>query len=238
MFSHTGAERTFRHNIRLAGILSLTAGLVNVTGFLAFAVLTTNVTGHVASFAEKLMLQDFSAAFKIGLWMLMFLLGAFFSSLFIGRAGRNIRYAYAIPFLVEAIILFFTGFYSDTISDTATAFLAGGLLFAMGIQNATVSMISGSVVRTTHLTGMFTDLGIELAEKLQKRYTEKIIIRQKINLRLVIILFFFAGGISAALLFPVMKFKTFYVPAALLVFAMFFDMFRASIVHAWNDRKK
>jgi uncharacterized membrane protein YoaK (UPF0700 family) len=238
MFSHTGADRTFGHNIRLAGILSLTAGMVNVTGFLAFTVLTTNVTGHVASFAEKLMLKDFSAALKIGMWMLMFLLGAFFSSLFIGKAGRNIRFAYAIPFLAEVIILLFIGFYNDRISDTAANFFAGGLLFAMGIQNATVSMISGSVVRTTHLTGMFTDLGIELAEKLQKRYTEELVVRQKIRLRLVIILFFFTGGIAAAFLFPFMKFKTFYVPAALLVFAMFFDMFRASIVHAWNDRKK
>lgn len=228
MFSHTGVQRTFKHNIRLAGLLSLTAGLVNVTGFLAFTVLTTNVTGHVASFAEKLMQGNFSAAVTVAIWMLMFLLGAFFSSLFIGKTGKNIRFAYTLPFLAEALILIFVGAYSDTVQATAgtTNFLAGSLLFAMGIQNATVSMISGFVVRTTHLTGMFTDLGIELAEKVQKRYSEKIQIRQKISLRLVIIIFFFIGGISGGFLFPAIKFKTFYVPALLLIIALLFDIFR------------
>jgi anti-anti-sigma regulatory factor len=33
--------------------------------------------------------------------------------------------------------------------------------FVMGLQNATVTEISGAVVRTTHLTGVLTDLGLE-----------------------------------------------------------------------------
>lgn len=45
---------------------------------------------------------------------------------------------------------------------------AGSLLFAMGLQNALVSMVSGSVVRITHLTGTFTNPGIELAHVIQK----------------------------------------------------------------------
>src|SRR4051812_22238247 len=140
MFSHTGIQRTLKHNIQLAGLLSLTAGIVNVTGFLAFSVLTTNVTGHVATFAEKLMQGDLAAVAKTGLWMLMFLLGAFFASLFIGRAGRNIRYAYSFPFLAEVIILLSVGTSGDAIPGRGTSFFAGSLLFAMGIQNATVSM--------------------------------------------------------------------------------------------------
>jgi uncharacterized membrane protein YoaK (UPF0700 family) len=48
--------------------------------------------------------------------------------------------------------------------------IAGLLLFAMGAQNSLVTRVSQSVVRTTHLTGIFTDLGIELSKMFfQKR---------------------------------------------------------------------
>ncbi|WP_394331199.1 DUF1275 family protein [Chryseobacterium luteum] len=34
----------------------------------------------------------------------------------------------------------------------------------MGLQNALVTRVSQSVVRTTHLTGLFTDLGMDLSK--------------------------------------------------------------------------
>ena len=50
MFRHQGKSRTLKHNLRIATVLSFVAGTVNVTGFLAFKQLTTNVTGHFALF--------------------------------------------------------------------------------------------------------------------------------------------------------------------------------------------
>ena len=47
MFRHQGKSRTLKHNLRIATVLSFVAGIVNVTGFLAFKQLTTNVTGHL-----------------------------------------------------------------------------------------------------------------------------------------------------------------------------------------------
>jgi hypothetical protein len=41
MLKHTGVRRTHIHNVRLAALLSLTAGAVNAEGFLGFSVLTT-----------------------------------------------------------------------------------------------------------------------------------------------------------------------------------------------------
>jgi uncharacterized membrane protein YoaK (UPF0700 family) len=58
MLRHLGTKRTYGHNVNLASLLGLTGGFVNAAGFLAFAVLTTNVTGHAALFAERLALQD------------------------------------------------------------------------------------------------------------------------------------------------------------------------------------
>ena len=62
MLRHLGAKRTPQHNLRLATLLGLTAGFVNAAGFLGFSVLTTNVTGHAALFAERIALQDWKTA--------------------------------------------------------------------------------------------------------------------------------------------------------------------------------
>ena len=133
--------------------------------FLGFAALTTNVTGHAALLAENIALSDWKNTGIIAVWMFLFLAGAFSSSLIINRVGQNQRFSYVIPIFLELIILGVCAIkglggyflYSDQ-------FFAGALLFAMGLQNALVSVISGSVVRTTHLTGTFTDLGIDLAQ--------------------------------------------------------------------------
>ena len=59
MFRHKGKHRTFTHNIRLAGILSFIAGMVNISGVLSVKTLTTNVTGHFAFFAEEFMKANY-----------------------------------------------------------------------------------------------------------------------------------------------------------------------------------
>jgi uncharacterized membrane protein YoaK (UPF0700 family) len=231
MLRHTGHRRTYRHNMRLAALLSITAGFVNGAGFVAFSVLTTNVTGHVALFAENISKGDFTSAKVVGLWMLLFLVGAFMCSLLIGIIGRNQRFAYVIPILIEMGILVFIGTfgYSFDKSLIKTELFAGSLLFAMGLQNAMVTMISGSVVRTTHLTGMFTDLGIELSSLFFARTTDTSVVKQKMILRMVIISFFVAGGISGAYLFGSLSYFAFFIPAGILIIAMFYDIFR---VHA------
>ncbi len=232
MLRHLGNRRNFRHNIRLAAILCLTAGFVNIAGLLAFAVLTTNVTGHVAYFAESFAQGDLRAVRIIGLWMFLFLMGAFTSSLIIGRIGRNQVFAYTIPIFIEIMILLLNGLYGYRYDGSIALqeIFAGSLLFAMGLQNAMVSMISGSVVRTTHLTGIFTDLGIDLAAATLPLSLQKPGLRQRIILRLVIILFFLAGAVAGGYSFTLLQHYTFLIPAALLVVAMFYDISRVHLV--------
>lgn len=81
MLRHLGTKRTYGHNVKLATLLCLTAGFVNAAGFLGFSVLTTNVTGHAALFAERIAMQDWQTARVVALWMFLFLTGAFISSL-------------------------------------------------------------------------------------------------------------------------------------------------------------
>src|ERR1044072_3278016 len=101
MFRHRGRKRNFKHDLRLAVLLCFTAGMVNAAGLFAFSVLTTNVTGHAALLAHKLATGDLQAAWIIGLWLLLFLAGAFFSSFCIGRVGQNKRFAYTLPIIIE-----------------------------------------------------------------------------------------------------------------------------------------
>ncbi|HEY1164320.1 MAG TPA: YoaK family protein [Chitinophaga sp.] len=228
MLRHRGQRRTYRHNLQLAILLCLTAGMVNGAGFLAFAVLTTNVTGHAALLAQQLATGDLRAARMVLLWLLLFLAGAFFTSFLIGKAGRNKTYAYTLPISIEVLILLLAGAFGYTYDHSIpqTEYFAGSLLFAMGMQNALVSVISGSVVRTTHLTGMFTDLGIELYAALSSTPQHRQGIKKKITLRLVIIASFLTGGIAGAYIFLRMAYHAFYIPAVLLAIAMFYDAFR------------
>lgn len=232
MFRHKGQKRTFKHNLRLAVLLSLTAGIVNVAGFISFTIFTTNVTGHVAQFSKELSEGNFYLAKIIALWMFLFLLGAFFSSLLIDIIGRRIpRLSHTIPLLIEAFILLYVGYLGQNYNYSISRdhFLAGSLLFAMGMQNAMVSMVSGFVVRTTHLTGMFTDLGIELSRLFYTKKTDRTELNKKIILHSSIVIMFIAGGIFGGYMYRYVTYKIFIIAALILLFALFYDSTRIAM---------
>lgn len=240
MLRHTGRKRNYKHNLRLAVLLCFTAGMVNAAGLFAFSVLTTNVTGHAALLAQKLATGDLRAARMVGLWLLLFLGGAFFSSFCMGQKQKK---GYAIPIVIEIIILVLVGSFGHTFDHSIikTEYFAGSLLFAMGMQNALVSTISGNVVRTTHLTGMFTDLGIDLYQLIAAPAKSMGGVQRKIVLRLVIIFFFLAGGIAGGFMFLQMSYATFYLPVLLLITAIFYDTFRvrfSKMVHRFRVKNR
>ena len=98
-------------------------------------------------------------------------------------------------------------------------------------------MISGSIVRTTHLTGMFTDLGIDLSEAVQAVTAIDPLVKRRIVLRLIIIISFLSGGVMGSLLFLKIKFDAFYMPVVLLLIALFYDYFRIKITRAISRSK-
>ena len=225
------------HNIRLAVLLSLNAGFINAAGFIAFAVLTTNVTGHAALLAVNIASGKWRAARMVALWLFLFLAGAFTSSVYIRKAGPDKPYAYTMPIVGIILILLFVVSFGANYNGSLiqTEYFAGSLLFAMGMQNALVSIISGSVVRTTHLTGMFTDLGIDLSAVIFKQHAQDRALRRKIVLRVAIIACFLAGGLVGAGLFMVYKYEAFLVPVGLLLLVLMYDYFRIRLAHAvWH----
>lgn len=221
MFRHKGSRRTFTHNLRLASTLSFIAGIVNIAGVLSVATLTTNVTGHFAFFAEEIALKDYSKAVTILVYIFFFLFGAFISNLMMEIMSiKKPRIAHAFPMVLEVLILTFVGL-SQNFNPNYIAYL---LLFAMGLQNALVTKISQSVVRTTHLTGLFTDLGIELSQLFfYKKELETKRLARSIFLRLSIIFFFFIGCVSGGLLYETYELKILLFAALTLIIALFLD---------------
>lgn len=221
MFRHKGNRRTFLHNLRLASNLSFIAGIVNIAGVLSVATLTTNVTGHFAYFAEEISLKNYSKAIIYLFFIFFFLAGAFVCNTLIEITSKiKPRIAHAFPMLLEVLILVIVGF-GFIAENNIIAFL---LLFAMGTQNALVTQISQSVVRTTHLTGLFTDLGIELSQFFFfKKPTEIARLKRSIFLRLSIILFFFLGCVLGGIFYEQFKLKILLFAALSLTIALLFD---------------
>ena len=152
---------------------------------------------------------------------MFFLLGAFTSNLLVELAMlKKPRIAHAFPMALEIVILVFVGF-STNIDPNYVAYL---LLFAMGLQNALVTHISQAVVRTTHLTGLFTDLGIELSQLIfYKKVAEVKRLSSSIALRLSIIFFFFLGCVLGGLMYATYHLRILVFAAFVLVIALLFD---------------
>jgi uncharacterized membrane protein YoaK (UPF0700 family)/anti-anti-sigma regulatory factor len=164
---------SFRHKSRLAISLSWVAGFTNVIMFITAGQFVSHQTGNTTHFGSAiggLFLNEPRAlndALYFGFLVTTFLLGAISSAFMTEgarRAGKSSKYI--LPMSAEAILLSILLatllIYPHPSSTWATLYLTTGLAAAaMGLQNATITKISGAVVRTTHVTGVITDLGLE-----------------------------------------------------------------------------
>lgn len=232
MFKHKGATRTLKHNLNIASLLSFVAGIVNVTGFLAVQRLTTNVTGHFAFFVDEIFKLNFWQGFMYFLYIFFFFLGSFVSNLLVEILSKTSeRFIYIIPIIVESLILFLLAVFGPYLILQSPNLLAFSLLFAMGLQNSLVTTISNAAVRTTHLTGLFTDLGIELSQLFfYKQKDQKDKLRSSIKLRLTIITFFFLGGLLGGILYSTLTLYTLAIAGIVLVIGIIYDDLKLKVL--------
>ncbi|MDK7375104.1 YoaK family protein [Weeksella sp. HMSC059D05] len=231
MFRHSGKKRTFRHNMRIASLLSFVAGIVNVAGFLSIQQLTTNVTGHFAFFVDEVFRWNFWGSLVFFLYIFFFLLGSFVSNMIVEIISKlNDKPSYRTPIIIESIILLLVATFGQKLIYTHADFIACVLLFTMGLQNSLVTKISKATVRTTHLTGLFTDLGIELSQLFFYKLPEqKKKLLSSIKLRLTIISFFFLGGFLGGILYSSLQLNILAIAAAFLLFGLIYDEIRLKI---------
>jgi uncharacterized membrane protein YoaK (UPF0700 family) len=232
MFRHQGKTRTLSHNLQIASLLSFVAGIVNVAGFLAVQRLTTNVTGHFAYLLDEFIRLNFWAGFVYFLYIFFFFFGSFVSNLLIEIIARkNERYIYVVPTLIESAFLFVIAIAAKKFIVSHPNQVACSLLFAMGLQNSLVTTISNASVRTTHLTGLFTDLGIELSQlffyKTKERRTKLL---SSIKLRMTIISFFFIGGMVGGIFYSNMGLHVLLIAVFALLLGLIYDSIKFRLI--------
>lgn len=203
----TKPERSDVTNRRLGRSLAFVAGAANAGGFLAVGQYTSHMSGIVSSLADNLALGDISVVVAGLSSLLSFLVGAATSAILInwGRR-RHMHSQYAMPLLLEASLLLLFGSLGSNLEKHRVLFLRATvclLCYVMGLQNAMITKISKAEIRTTHVTGLVTDIGIELgkffywnggAERVNQVRGD----RQRLGLFGSLLLSFLVGGITGA----------------------------------------
>jgi len=226
----TGTHRTRSANRQLGAVLAFVAGAVNAGGFLAVQRYTSHMTGVISGVADDLATGGFALALAGLASLLAFVAGAACTALLINWARqRRMHSEYALALLLEAgLLLLFglVGAHLDTLAHLLVPTAVLLLCFIMGLQNAIVTKISQAEIRTTHMTGVVTDLGIELGRLLywngatapdSAHFVRAN--RDKLFIHSLVLGLFFVGGLVGALAFKHFGFSA-TLPIALLLTLM------------------
>ena len=208
----THRSRTRRSNRQLGGVLAFVAGAVNAGGFLAVNRYTSHMTGIVSAIADDLVLGQLALAMAGVSSLLAFVCGAAVTAWLTNWARRRALHAeFALPLMLEAVLLLVFGLLGANLELLVDVFVPSTVLllcFLMGLQNAVITKISRAEIRTTHMTGVITDLGIELGRLLYwnrgVRENERHFVqadRDKLGIHATILGLFFLGGLVGALAF-------------------------------------
>ena len=200
----TGNQRTETADRHLARYLAFVAGAANAGGFLAVHQYTSHMSGIVSAMADNVAIGRLSLVSTGLAAVAAFVLGALFTTLLVRWArARSLGCEYALPLTVEALLLIIFGLTGHVFLGERLVGTIMLLCFTMGLQNATITKTSHAVIRTTHLTGMLTDIGIALGAILTAlaRRNRLPVTAEWAALRLLtsLVLLFFFGGLTGAL---------------------------------------
>ncbi|THU04448.1 DUF1275 domain-containing protein [Lampropedia puyangensis] len=191
-------------------MLTFVAGATNAGGFLAVAQYTSHMTGIVAHMADSIVLGAYDLALAALGGLLSFLCGAACTAVMVNYARRHrLESEYAMPLLLEAALLMVFGAIGSQLQQVLSPMLvpmtAVLLCFIMGLQNAVVTKLSGAQIRTTHVTGTVTDLGIELGKMLywnRARFQDDreavTVNKRRLATLSALLTCFFTGGLTGA----------------------------------------
>ncbi len=228
MLNQITEERTFKSNLLLSSFTAFTAGMTNVAGIMACYTVTANVTGHTAAFAKHMLERNWFEMFIVLMWIFMFMFGAFIAHFLIRSLTHKGPYvAHAFPIIFEALILLSVSVYGMLLFDeteTETILITAMLLLSMGVQNSAVSVISGSGIKTSHLTGLLTDLGSDISEWLHPKTPRPVSLKRKLQLRFTILFCYIIGALTGGILFLKISFITFSIITAILLLIVLYDL--------------
>lgn len=199
--------------------LALIAGLVNSIGLLGFKHQSiSHLSGTATQLGVSIVSSTFSDVFHLLIILFSFVLGAAISGYFLRTGALKLGLNYSRLLTLEALLLFSSIYFLSQDSLTGH-YLASA---ACGLQNALATTFSGAIIRTTHVTGLFTDLGIMFGAKLRGEVFDK----RKAQLFLLIIIGFILGGVLGAYSFNYLNFKALFIPAMIcLLLALLYSIY-------------
>ncbi|MDQ8952130.1 YoaK family protein [Acinetobacter rudis] len=191
-------------------LLAMNAGIVNVLGlFCLLHQSISHMTGNVSFLAMALLQQDFHHAFYL-VWVLIFyVLGSSYSGFILGNSQFQLNQRYGLPMSLVAIFIALCWIFLPYYPRYALLWASA----AMGMQNAMISHYKGTIIRTTHLSGVLTDLGLALGYTFKGLAVE----RRRVILHLMIFFGFLTGGVIAAITYPIYDLHAFLLPTALSI---------------------
>lgn len=177
----------------LAGAVALSgiAGFTNSATFQLGNLAVSHLTGSITRVSIELSQQDYSDVVPFTVILGSFFAGAVLSGAVVGDKELGIGRRYAVMLLVEAALLSVAALLAQRAPSSLSLGIAA---LACGLQNALASSFRGMVVRTTHMTGIVTDLGFQVGKLLTARRMDK----RLLSLHLPIVLSFTAGGVVGA----------------------------------------
>jgi uncharacterized membrane protein YoaK (UPF0700 family) len=187
--------------------LAFVAGSVNAISLCYFHVPISHMTGAVTRLSMDMASLNFHEFLNLSFIVIGFLSGAIFSGALIGARDYRPSRQYPIIMAVESALLFSSFFLFKSKASFALFLVAS----ACGMQNAMASSYLGLIVRTTHLTGIVTDLGVLIGQALK----HKEIKAWKIGFLSSILLGFFAGGLAGFLAFGGAGHYAIFLPASM-----------------------
>lgn len=244
MLRKFSSTRSDRDNLKLGVLTAFTAGMTNVASLVLFFSFTSNITGHYAILAQEISNGNWFKVFIVLFWIFLFFIGSFLSNyIIINGKNLNTYLAHSLPLFFELLCLISVGvygvyFYEETLMETE--YLVATLLFAMGLQNGLTASISNFTVKTTHLTGLTTDLAIHLSLITQKEFRENRAIVTRIKLLLSIVTSYLVGGIIAGSITYYFEFKVFFYLSFAILIIIFYDLSLAYYysLFASNEKRK
>jgi len=189
-------------------VLAFIAGQVNAVGYLGFRHESiSNMTGNTSLLGIALGRGDGGEAVHWALTIAAFVLGAMLSGMIVQQSTLRLGRRYGVALLLESLLLFAAVPLLDA-SSSLGLYLASA---AVGLQNGMVSAYSGMVIRTAHVTGIFTDLGIYLGHLLRGLPVDRL----RLRVCVLVAASFALGSAVGALLFSRLHEHSLLIPAAL-----------------------
>ncbi len=196
-----------------AFILALNAGMMNSISLLTIAHQSiSHMTGNMSMLAMDGLKYDWpQVLFLIGV-VTCYVLGSFYSGFIIRDAKLQLGRRYGSVLSLEAVFLLITWVFIQSHPHYALLWATA----ALGMQNAMASNYNGTIIRTTHLSGVLTDIGLALGYRARGLYVDP----RRITLHVLIVTGFLLGGIIGVLVHSFLGRRAFLAPATLTLLLM------------------